>query len=449
MNKIPKNEKVRSKAPKVVLASALGFALLLGGSTYALWSATDSAESSSTISTGDLVVTAASPQNWFNTTDPGNAVEIPDLSSFKLSPGQSLQLKQDLNVIVVGDNMTGTLKVVVPNNTLSAPLMSQAVFTLSLLNKDGVEIGAVTPAVNTSDSLTLQTLWLPRTPASGELYTVELSVQLPTNVDNTTIQQTVNLGDMAITLTQGAGILPDNVGPTRMESAIVAPTAEANVPFSMTVKAKGSGTMSYTATGLPSGLTMAPVGIISGTPKVIGTSLVGITATNGATTATSTLSLTIEGASSYHLTSTNGSSVTYTGHMIYTNYDGNPSPESYRKLGTTLVGGETAIKVSNLGANAISPIKASGNLDITITGLKANSTFNFSASAEANGNPIVFTFPTQAALAPVTLSASGAWQGTTTATGTYTFTVKSSAAKSTYPTDNYLYVYNIRGTLAN
>lgn len=42
------------RTAKVILASTLGVSLLLGGSTYALWSATGSASTSSTISTGDL-----------------------------------------------------------------------------------------------------------------------------------------------------------------------------------------------------------------------------------------------------------------------------------------------------------------------------------------------------------------------------------------------------------
>lgn len=193
----------QKRTAKIIAASTLGFALLLGGSTYALWSATDTTNSSSTISTGDLKVTAASTQNWFDVTDAGSPTQITDLSSYRLSPGRTLQLKQDLNVVVIGDNMSGILKVKIPNDTLSLPLMSQAVFTLTLLDKDGVSLGSVTPVTNSPSALSLEITDLPQTLTSGDLYTVEISVSLPLVSTNATKDQTVNLGNMQITLSQG------------------------------------------------------------------------------------------------------------------------------------------------------------------------------------------------------------------------------------------------------
>lgn len=287
----------RKVVTKTVIASTLGFALLLGGSTYALWSATGTANSSSTISTGDLKVTAASTQNWFNITDSANPVEISDLSNFRLSPGQTLQLKQDLNVVVIGDNMTGILKVVIPNDTLSLPLMSQAVFTLTLLDKDGVELGSVTPTSNTSNSLSLETPWLSRTTSAGEKYTVELSIALPTSADDTTKNQTANLGDMGITLSQGSGTIPDNFGPVRFASAAIEPTpAQLGVLYNLTVVAKGAGPITLTATGLPSGLSMSTDGVISGKASApIGDYPVQVTAHGPKGNAVETFTITVVG----------------------------------------------------------------------------------------------------------------------------------------------------------
>lgn len=196
------------RTAKIITASCLGFALLLGGSTYALWSATGTANTSATVSTGDLKVTAASVQQWFNVTTPTSPAVITDLSAYRLVPGQTLKLKQDLNIIVVGNNISGKLQVNIPNSTLSIPLMNQAKFTLSLLDKTGAVLGTITPAVNTSNSLALNVQNLPRTSSVGDLYTVEISVALPSTADNLTKLQTANLGDMSITLTQGPPIPP-------------------------------------------------------------------------------------------------------------------------------------------------------------------------------------------------------------------------------------------------
>lgn len=195
--------KPTKRSAKIILASALGFSLLLGGSTYALWSATGTAATSTTISTGDLKVTAASVQKWSDITVPAAPVSITDLSSYRLVPGHTIKLKQDLNVIVVGNNISGKLQVTVPNNTLSAPLMDQAVFTLNLLDSTGAVVSTVTPAANTANSLALNVTNLKQTAPAGQLYTVEVLVKLPSTADNTTKTQTANLDNMAITLTQG------------------------------------------------------------------------------------------------------------------------------------------------------------------------------------------------------------------------------------------------------
>jgi PKD repeat protein len=73
------------------------------------------------------------------------------------------------------------------------------------------------------------------------------------------------------------------------------PTAPGTVgtPINYVVVGTGSPT-SYTATGLPAGLTLNPTtGAITGTPTASGTSVVTITATNGAGTTTSTVTITV------------------------------------------------------------------------------------------------------------------------------------------------------------
>lgn len=60
------------------------------------------------------------------------------------------------------------------------------------------------------------------------------------------------------------------------------PTATAGTPYSYTVTATGTPAPTYTAVGLPAGLTLnVSTGVVSGTPTAPGTSRVTITASNG------------------------------------------------------------------------------------------------------------------------------------------------------------------------
>lgn len=193
------------RAMKPLVASIMGITLLLGGSTYALWSSSDITQSEATITAGDLQVTPVSAKSWFDVTDSANPVLV-NLNTYKASPGDVLRLNQELNVIVYGDNISGTLEVLTPNETLSSSIMNQAKFTLKLFDKDNVELGAITPAQNTTNSLSLEVAELPRTTREGQLYTIELSVELPTSADNLTKEQLTSLNNMSITLRQGAAL---------------------------------------------------------------------------------------------------------------------------------------------------------------------------------------------------------------------------------------------------
>jgi hypothetical protein len=93
----------------------------------------------------------------------------------------------------------------------------------------------------------------------------------------------------ALTFTIGAG----GGGPTSVAiTSPLAATGKAGIAMSYTIAANGSGTITFGATGLPSFLTLNGA-VISGTPTIAGSFAITLTATNGSTSDSKTLVLTV------------------------------------------------------------------------------------------------------------------------------------------------------------
>lgn len=109
----------------------------------------------------------------------------------------------------------------------------------------------------------------------------------------------VTLDTNTITASSGCptpGTPSETTAPTITSGAPT--TATAGQPYSYTVTASGTPTPTYTATGLPAGLTLnGATGAITGTPTTPGSSTVTITASNGtAPNATTTVTITVRPA---------------------------------------------------------------------------------------------------------------------------------------------------------
>lgn len=90
---------------KGTAAIAVGAALLLGGGgTLAAWNA-DVAATPGTIVAGDLKVENKVKGVW---TDRAG-VEIPDISAYRVVPGDKLTFSQDVDVTLTGDKMAATI----------------------------------------------------------------------------------------------------------------------------------------------------------------------------------------------------------------------------------------------------------------------------------------------------------------------------------------------------
>ncbi|MDR1634754.1 MAG: SipW-dependent-type signal peptide-containing protein [Bifidobacteriaceae bacterium] len=142
----------RSRRLKGLVAGAAGVALLLGGSTFALWSSSDTIEDGATVKHGELKVVAqdgsatAYDLEGNDTTSPvtGNGGTVLT-TSYLASPGAKLEI--DLPAVKVeaaGDYLKYDLTVE-PTTTMIANATSGALngwtFTAAIYDSEGYEVG--------------------------------------------------------------------------------------------------------------------------------------------------------------------------------------------------------------------------------------------------------------------------------------------------------------------
>lgn len=102
------------KTTQGFLAGAAGLGLLLGGSTFALWSDSANLDQQS-ISSGNLEVKVNST-NWRDMSPDrtdnlwGKGHKIKDLKKFKIIPGDKIQGEFELDLALEGENMVAQLK---------------------------------------------------------------------------------------------------------------------------------------------------------------------------------------------------------------------------------------------------------------------------------------------------------------------------------------------------
>lgn len=294
-----KNEsKGEKRVAKSIIASTVGFALVLSGSTYALWTATVSPDTSAVIANGNLDVIATDSHGWFDIRDAANPIAV-DLASYLMVPADKISLKQDLKVVIFGGQTSGKLTVKVPNNTQDRAILEQAKFTLILSDGEGKELKSATAELNTKDSFTLDIENLPPTDELGDDYTVEVIVELPESANDDTKLQTAILGNMIISLEQGEAYKDiDTSAPTITTEASAIPLAHRNTNFDFTLSGTGEeATYEIIDGALPVGMTLdSTTGKISGRSNVLGVHNFTVRKTNAYGEATKALAIDVRHA---------------------------------------------------------------------------------------------------------------------------------------------------------
>ncbi len=237
------------------------------------------------------------------------------------------------------------------------------------------------------------------------------------------------------------------------------PTATVNVPYS--IQLAGSGAIhpyTWSATGLPAGLTMSTTGVITGTVTSAGTSSVNVllTDSNG-TSISKTFSLvvadllTITSASlpfgttgvaySVNLTATGGTAP-YTwsatglpaGVTLSTTgvLSGTPTTAATSSVSVTLKDATNTSVVKVLSLKVVAPLVIS-----TASLAKVTTGVAYSATLAATGGSTPYTWSATGLPAGITISTAGAIKGTATVPGTYSVVVTLIDANLTTKTQTF------------
>lgn len=182
-----------NKPTKIIIASTLGAALLLGGGTYALWTSSVTPTTNATIQTGTADLTANDAGAWIdrgqsdlNPTDPPVSI---DIAAFRSAPGDVVEYNQGYTIKTASGNDT-TFSVTFDNDTETgvAALRARGItVSTSIVDSTGAVV-ATSPAAG--DTLSTSYTVTGATPAAGTVLTVRFDFNFASTV---TADDTKNL----------------------------------------------------------------------------------------------------------------------------------------------------------------------------------------------------------------------------------------------------------------
>lgn len=178
----------RHRRGTAILAIAAGAALMLGGGgTYAYWS-TQTALTAGPVQSGDLNLSLGTG-TWTLKGVLGTAQTVTNLTNVKIVPGDVLTLTQPLNVTLVGDTIAADLK---------AELGSS--FTTGTLGTN-LDVALAVSSYGTATGVNTYRI----TQANNGAATAQLTITFkPTTTGRVGANQSVNLNDIAFSLTQAS-----------------------------------------------------------------------------------------------------------------------------------------------------------------------------------------------------------------------------------------------------
>jgi len=186
-----------NKLTSGAIVGTLGIALLLGGAgTFATWNQSTTANAG-TVASGTLTIANSGTPTWKNVSADAVAggTAIANIASYKIVPGDTLEMTQTFTVAASGDNLKATLAYDPTSITTatSADAALKAATTFAFTATGG---GITTDA--TSKVVTVAS-----TTAGVNTVTVKLVVALPKDVSGVTAQGgSLNLSAVSFSLSQ-------------------------------------------------------------------------------------------------------------------------------------------------------------------------------------------------------------------------------------------------------
>jgi alternate signal-mediated exported protein len=192
----PQNEADRRRRrAKGLIAGLAGIALLLGGQTFALWSASTSG-SLSDVTAGDLNLVAES--NSVKVTNNGVTSDVADVANTLFVPGDTVTFESDLKVTLKGKNMKADLTAEFGTNSVT--FTNWVVSYLVTESSNEVAKGDWT---SVSGSQTLAKNLTPANADADRTYHVKVTASLPsTLVDRDGHDEIAKLGSISFKLQQ-------------------------------------------------------------------------------------------------------------------------------------------------------------------------------------------------------------------------------------------------------
>jgi endo-1,4-beta-xylanase len=280
--------------------------------------------------------------------------------------------------------------------------------------------GTLTYTDGSTQNYTLSTAdWWSTTPAAGSALAISSAYQ--NRQGNTTATQTGNIFSQTVALTSGKTVasvqLPTGgalaSGTPALHIFALATTGSSTGPNTVTVTSPGNQTgtagtaitaiqihgtdsaagqtLTYTATGLPTGLSISSSGLISGTPTAAGTSNVTVTATDATgASGSATFMWTIATATGNTVTVANpGAQTTVAGTAITGIQIQATDSATGQTLAYSATGLPAGLSISSSGLISGSPTTA-GTSNVTITatdstGASGSATFSWTVTAGTGG----------------------------------------------------------------
>jgi alternate signal-mediated exported protein len=190
-----------NKLTSGAIVGTLGIALLLGGAgTFATWNQSTTANAG-TVASGTLTIANSGTPTWKNISADAAAggVAIANIASYKIVPGDTLEMTQTFTVAASGDNLKATLNYtpdsIVATTDADKALKAATTFAFTATG-GGITTDATTKVVSVSS-----------TTAGVNQVTVKLTVALPKDVSGVTAQGgSLNLSAVAFNLAQNTRI---------------------------------------------------------------------------------------------------------------------------------------------------------------------------------------------------------------------------------------------------